>query len=369
MSAGEDFGVLLWVWFCACFVFMGEDEEMLRTIWDADGRVMILDQTLLPVDEVVAEVADVAGMHDAIRRLCVRGAPCIGIAAAYGVWLAARDCRGDAMVGAHLDAEIRFLATARPTAVNLFFGLERQRRVIEDITCADVDVLRSALLESARAMVVEDDVVCRAIGRHGAELLTDGMTILTHCNAGGLATAGVGTALAPVYYAVHEQKKDIRVFADETRPLLQGARLTAFELLRNGIDTTLICDNMAGFVMQQGKVQAVIVGTDRVAANGDFANKIGTYSVAVLAAHHGIPFYVAAPFSSIDFATADGGAIPIEEREAEEVCEFGARRVAPEGVAVYNPAFDVTPAQFVTAFITEKGIIYPPFSVNLKASG
>ena len=341
---------------------------MLQTIWDIDGKVMIIDQTLLPLEEKTVELKTVPQMWDAICRLCVRGAPAIGIAAAYGIWLSARNCQEPTAIYAQVLQDCDYLATSRPTAVNLFWALDRMKALVvrQQENNASASQLQTAILEEARTMTETDHAICRAIGRHGAALLRDGMTILTHCNAGGLATAGVGTALAPVYWATEHENKNIRVFADETRPLLQGARLTAWELQKSGIDVTLICDNMAAMVMGQGKIDAVIVGTDRVAANGDFANKIGTYGVAVLAHHHGIPLYVAAPFSSVDLNTPNGAGIPIEERAAEEVCEFGAKRTAPYNTKIYNPAFDVTPAKLVTAFITEHGVLYPPFNKSLK---
>ena len=317
--------------------------------WDADlDTLVLLDQTKLPgsVEEIVCRtVEDVFG---AIVRLSVRGAPAIGCAAAYGV-VVGFDESGDAA------AAIDRLAASRPTAVNLFWALDRVRRVLE-ASPADV---RDALLSEARAIEVEDREMCAAMGRHGADLLPDAGGILTHCNAGALATAGDGTALS-VLFEAHRRGKAIRVFADETRPLLQGARLTAWECQQRGVPVTVLCDNAAAAAMAAGKIAAVVVGSDRVAANGDAANKIGTYGVACLAARHGIPFYVVAPSSTFDLSLASGGDIPIEQRAAAEVAEpFGSRTV-PEGVDVWNPAFDVTPAALITALVTERGVVRDP---------
>lgn len=341
---------------------------MLKTIWDENGVVFIWDQTLLPLEEIKMEIPDVTQMWSAIQRLCVRGAPAIGIAGAYGVWLSARNCQDDSGIYDVTLRDCDYLSTSRPTAVNLFWALDRMRAIIMRFQGhnANADELRAAILREAQTMVKEDHLVCQSIGQCGSKLLHDGMSILTHCNAGGLATAGVGTALAPVYWAVEQEGKAIKVYADETRPLLQGARLTAWELQKAGIDVTLICDNMAALVMRLGKIDAVIVGTDRVAANGDFANKIGTYGVALSAQYHNIPFYVAAPLSSVDLKTPSGNEIPIEERDGEEICHFGGRRIAPPNVKTFNPSFDVTPCELVTAFITERGVLYPPFSESLK---
>jgi len=339
----------------------------VKTIWSANGDVFLLDQTLLPVRKEVLQIATVEQMWDAIKKLRVRGAPAIGVAAAYGVYVAVKKEALD-NVGADLVQVARqacdYLATSRPTAVNLFWALDRVRAEIAKNSGAD---LTARLLDLADRIRTEDDVACREIGRHGAALLKSGDTVLTHCNAGGLATASYGTALAPVYYATEEEKKHIAVYADETRPLLQGARLTAWELKEAGIPVTVICDSMAASVMRSGRISLVIVGADRIAANGDFANKIGTYMVALAAREHGIPFYVAAPLSTVDLAVPDGDAIPIEERASEEVSEIQGVAIAPDGVQVFNPAFDVTPHDFVTAFITEKGIVQPPFASGLKA--
>ncbi|CAG7650966.1 5-deoxyribose 1-phosphate isomerase [Paenibacillus solanacearum] len=339
--------------------------------WNSlEDRLDLLDQRLLPEQIVYLELTTAEQVWDAIKQLAVRGAPAIGIAAAFGVHLGARAFDGSreallAEVGRLCD----YLATSRPTAVNLFWALDRMRARGEALLggSADtsVEAAKQALLAEARLIQAEDEETCRLIGEHALELFEDGMGVLTHCNAGGLATARYGTALAPMYLA-KEKGLSLKVFADETRPVLQGARLTAFELQQAGVDVTLICDNMAGAVMAKGWVQAVIVGTDRVAANGDVANKIGTYSVAVLAKAHGIPFYVACPMSTIDLTTPTGADIPIEERHEDEVTQGFGKRTAPEGVKVYNPAFDVTPNEYVTAIITEKGVIRAPYDVNLK---
>lgn len=332
------------------------------------GRsIRIIDQTKLPTELVYVECEDVESIAEAIEHLRVRGAPAIGIAGAYGVLLGVQGLETAPWetFKSRLDQTIRRLAATRPTAVNLFWALERMRRVAEVHQGEPVRALKHLLLEEANRIFEEDRTTCRRLGRHGADLLQDGMTVLTHCNAGGLATADYGTALG-VLYAAHEQGKRIRVFADETRPLLQGARLTTWELMQNHIDVTLICDNMAAWVMQQGKVDVVIVGADRIAANGDVANKIGTYGLAVLAERHGIPFYVAAPVSTLDIPLPSGDQIPIEERKPEEVTEGFGRRTAPEGVRVYSPAFDVTPHDLVSAIISEKGVARAPYEEVLQ---
>ncbi len=345
--------------------------ETLRWIGDVDGRLMLIDQTLLPVEFREIECADVEAVWDAIRRLCVRGAPAIGIAAAYGVCVGLQTVAGsdrDALT-ARLAEVIDYLASSRPTAVNLFWALDRMRRCADALCAADSspEAMREALLDEAKAIHEEDRQTCREIGRHGAELLRDGQSVLTHCNAGGLATADYGTALA-VFFAAHEAGKRLHVFVDETRPLLQGARLTAWELLQRGIDATLICDSMAAQVMKEGRVQAVVTGADRIAANGDTANKIGTYSLAVLARAHDVPFYIAAPVSTFDLSIADGDAIPIELRAAEEITHGFGRQTAPEGIKVYNPAFDVTPARLICGIITERGVIERPSRETIEAA-
>jgi methylthioribose-1-phosphate isomerase len=293
--------------------------------------------------------------------LRVRGAPAIGIAAAYGLCLGMQAAAGadEPAFFARLDESADYLASSRPTAVNLFWALERMRQTAhQGRGRRTVAQIVDDLLAEARAIHEEDRQMCRAIGRHGAELLADGQGVLTHCNAGGLATADYGTALA-VFFAAAESGKRIHVYADETRPLLQGARLTAWELKQRGIPVTLICDSMAPLVMREDRVQAVVVGADRIAANGDAANKIGTYGVALAAAAHGVPFYVAAPTSTFDLSLASGEAIPIEQRDPREVTHGFGRQTAPDGVDVYNPAFDVTPARLIRALICEKGVIQP----------
>ena len=341
--------------------------------WDGErpGRVLLIEQTLLPRTEEVLSVTTVPVMVDAIRRLAVRGAPAIGVAAAFGVMLGVQELRGAtaAEVGAKAREAIDELAKSRPTAVNLFWALERMRARLEatERTGADGDGLVAALFEEGHTIAAEDARTCRSLGEHGAALIADGATVLTHCNAGALATAGIGTALAPIYVA-REQGRRVAVFADETRPLLQGARLTAWELQRAGVDVTLICDGMAARVFSEGKIDLVLVGSDRIARNGDVCNKIGTYGVAVLAHAHGVPFYAVAPLSTFDPTLPDGSFIPIEERAPEEVtCGMGVR-TAPEGVKVYNPAFDVTPARYVTGIVTEVGLIEQPTTERVEAA-
>ncbi len=337
--------------------------DPVQTIrWSGDaatGSLRLIDQTRLPTDYLEIECRDVESVWEAIKMLRVRGAPAIGVAAAYGAVIGARS-RGIQDVDAvrrSLNAATKHLRTSRPTAVNLFWALDRIDAAASDWHGGGPDLLDRLLVE-AGAIEQEDRAMCREIGRHGAALLAEGQGVLTHCNAGGLATADYGTALA-VIFAAHEQGIAVRVFADETRPLLQGARLTAWELQRRGIPVTLICDNMAAQVMKEGKVHLVVVGADRIAANGDTANKIGTYSVALLARAHDIPFYVAAPSSTFDLATPDGTAIPIEQRDPREITHGFGRQTAPDGIDVYNPAFDVTPAELIAGIITEKGVIRP----------
>ena len=316
----------------------------------------MLDQTQLPEKEVYLVCKDYRAVADAIRRLAVRGAPAIGVAGAFGVVLGAYELlRQEKDFFAGLEAVFAELAGTRPTAVNLFWALGRMEQVVTVHRQDSPAVVAAALEAEALRLYQEDIETNRRLGAHGAALLTDGMTVLTICNAGALATVAHGTALAVIRAAVDEGKY-LKVVACETRPLLQGARLTTWELMKDGIPVTLITDNMAGYLMQQGKVQAVLTGADRIAANGDVANKIGTYTLAVLAQAHGIPFYVAAPMSTFDFSLPDGKQIPIEERAAEEVTRLRGQQIAPEGVTVYNPAFDVTPARFVRAWITEKGV-------------
>ncbi|MDR7001701.1 S-methyl-5-thioribose-1-phosphate isomerase [Neobacillus niacini] len=333
-------------------------DTFLQSVFFEDGVLKILDQTKIPNVTEFLEITKIEDAWDAIKQLKVRGAPAIGIAAAYGLLLGIKDAPEHSLDDFYVvfKKQSDYLATSRPTAVNLFWALKRMDDRVQKEKTRPVTQIKEALEHEAHFIRNEDEEVCRTIGEHALTLLNDGMGILTHCNAGGIATARYGTALAPLYLA-KEQGWDIKVFADETRPLLQGARLTAWELMQAGIDVTLITDNMAAMVMQKGWVQAVIVGCDRVAANGDVANKIGTYGVSLLAKAHNIPFYVAAPISTIDLETKTGADIPIEERDASEITEGFGKRTAPEGVKVFNPAFDVTPQEYVTAIITEKGII------------
>ena len=335
--------------------------ETIRWVGDADGHAELVDQTRLPGEFTYVACRSVEDMWEAIRVLKVRGAPAIGIAGAMGLVLALQDSDAqdtDALMEDLVEAK-EYLETSRPTAVNLFWALKRMQDVAVQNRDLDIRELKVRLLQEAKQIAEEDRQTCRAIGKHGAELLRNGDSVLTHCNAGGLATADYGTALG-VMFAAHESGKKISVYADETRPLLQGARLTAWELQEAGIPVTLICDSMAGLVIREGRVNCVVVGADRIAANGDTANKIGTYTLSVLARNHDIPFYVAAPVSTFDLSLDDGSDIPIEERDPEEIVRWGEHQTAPDGVQVYNPAFDVTPAEFIAAIITEKGIIERP---------
>jgi methylthioribose-1-phosphate isomerase len=330
-----------------------------------DGRMEMIDQTRLPTEKEILAPRTVEEVWEAIKILRVRGAPAIGVAAAMGVVVAIQRAGDDE--AEVLDLATRaadYLATSRPTAVNLFWALDRMRRVLAQYRGRGGLALKEALLAEAKAIRDEDAAMCRAIGDHGQHLVHEGAGILTHCNAGGLATAEYGTALAPLYRA-HELGRKFRVYADETRPLLQGARLTMWELQQAGIDCTLICDNMAAVVMREKKVNLVIVGADRIAANGDTANKIGTYGVAVLAKYHGIPMYIAAPSSTFDLTIASGAEIPIEERGAEEVTRGFGRQTAPDNAKVYCPAFDVTPAELLAGIITERGLIEPPLKTHI----
>ncbi len=334
------------------------------------GRLRLLDQTRLPGETAYLETDDLETIHDAIRRLVVRGAPAIGDAAAIGCVAAAQ--RIDAPdVSSFARAIHRIadrLAESRPTAVNLFHALDRIRAAADRLPPeGDRATWLDLLLDEALAILEEDRQTCRRIGEYGARLLRDGAAVLTHCNAGALATAGIGTALAPVYQAVAGGMR-IEVYADETRPLLQGARLTAWELHRAGVPVTLLCDDMAGALLGSGRIDIVIVGADRIARNGDTANKIGTYGLALLARAHGVPFYVAAPWSTIDLTLADGEGIPIEHRAAEEVTRPFGVPIAPEGIAVFSPAFDVTPARLIDGIITDTGILRPPYEESIRAS-
>ncbi len=335
--------------------------------WTDDGMLELLDQTRLPSEVVYIKCSTHEQVAAAIKRLAVRGAPAIGAAAAFGLVLAARRLKslpGETFV-AGVQAAARELAATRPTAVNLRWALERMSRRLDTAGSSDPGVLYSLLLDEARAIYSEDVAGNRKMGVFGQELIPGGARILTHCNAGALATAGYGTALG-VIRAAREAGKGVSVYADETRPLLQGSRLTAWEMLQENIPVTLITDNMAGYLMAQGKVDLVLVGADRIAANGDLANKIGTYSIAVLAREHKLPFYVAAPVSTIDFSLASGSEIPIEERESIEVTHLAGRPVAPGGVNVWNPAFDITPYRLITTIITDRGMVHPPYGENLR---
>lgn len=341
----------------------------VRWIGQTDGLLELLDQRVLPGDVVMLRCHAVAEAVEAIRTLAVRGAPAIGVAAAFGVCLGLRTAADDLPRDAAL-ARVREttqqLAASRPTAVNLFWALERMAAAAEAFGGTTAE-LKRRLLEEAQAICDDDRRMCEAIGRYGAELVPDGGAVLTHCNAGMLATAGIGTALAPLYTA-HRHGKRFCVYADETRPLLQGARLTAWELMQAGIETVVVCDNMAARLMQQGRIQAVFVGADRIAANGDTANKIGTLGVSILARHFGVPFYVAAPSSTFDLSIADGSQIPIEERDGDEIRRLNGVLIAPAEAGVYNPAFDVTPAAHITAIITERGVICPPGRERIAAA-
>jgi methylthioribose-1-phosphate isomerase len=334
---------------------------MVETIaWTPDGVVMI-DQRRLPREEVFVTCRTCEEVAEAIRNMTIRGAPAIGVAAAMGVALGALHSRD---LPADFPRICETLAATRPTAVNLFWAIERMKRRYAEL--AGDPGVREALVREAQLIREEDIAINRAIGRHGAGLVPDGKTVLTHCNAGALATAGYGTALGVIRAAIESGKK-IDVFADETRPFLQGARLTAWELERDGIPTTLITDNMAGWFLRQGRIGCVVVGADRIAANGDVANKIGTYSLAVLAKENGVPFFVAAPVSTLDLTLKSGDEIPIEERPAQEVTDMFTPGIAPSGISVRNPAFDVTPARYVSAIITEKGVARAPFELSLRA--
>lgn len=339
----------------------------VKTIYWEDNKIKLVDQTLLPSEFKYLEIEHLETLWEAIKMLRVRGAPAIGIAAALGIALAAS--KSKAKTSQQLIEEIskasKYLATSRPTAVNLFWALERMERYAEEYADKPLEELRQLIINEAVGMIEEDNRKCRSIGKFGADLIKNGATILTHCNAGGLATASYGTALSPIYVATEEGKK-IHVYADETRPLLQGSRLTAWELSQSGIDVTVICDNMAAMVMKEKGIDAVFVGADRIAANGDSANKIGTYPLSIVAKYHKVPFYIVAPRSTIDIAIPDGSHIPIEQRDRNEVLCLMGEQTAPHCVEVYNPAFDVTPHENITAIITEYGIIKPDFTKGIK---
>lgn len=343
---------------------------MIPTVEWKEGAVRLLDQSRLPETVEFIDCRDVEAVAVAIRELKVRGAPAIGVTAAMGVALGAQTIATtdyDVFAKA-LSTICERLAATRPTAVNLFWAIERMKQKLDALRAEPVASIKAALMKESQAILEEDIALCRAMGQHGANLIQTGQTVLTHCNAGALATAGYGTALG-VIRAAWEQGKKIQVIADETRPVLQGARLTAWELMQDKIPVTLITDNMAGSLMRQGKIHLCVVGADRIAANGDVANKIGTYSVAVLAKAHGIPFYVAAPYSTIDLKTKTGADIPIEQRNPLEVTTIhGSHPVAPTGVAVYNPAFDVTPAELISGIITERGVFKPHELIQRFAS-
>jgi methylthioribose-1-phosphate isomerase len=343
---------------------------MIPTLaWTPEG-VRFIDQTKLPLEERYVLATTYEQVAEVIVTMVVRGAPAIGVSAAYGIALGALHTSA---LTTHLFAPefeniCARLAATRPTAVNLFWAIDRMKRLFAELLAESATLARvqERILAEAHAMYEEDIAACRALGKFGGALLPDEAGVLTHCNAGALATCGYGTALGVIRSAV-EHGKRIRVYADETRPFLQGARLTAWELMADNIPTTVICDNTAASLMRAGRIQAVVVGADRIAANGDTANKIGTYNVAILAKEHGIPFYVAAPWSTIDLATATGDSIPIEERPAAEVTHHGGKQLTPNGVGICNPAFDVTPAKYVTAIVTERGVLRAPYSESLKA--
>jgi methylthioribose-1-phosphate isomerase len=342
---------------------------MIPTLaWTPEG-VRFIDQTKLPLEENYVLATTYEQVADAIVTMVVRGAPAIGVSAAYGITLGAQQTKATsaAEFAPEFEKICACLAGTRPTAVNLFWAIDRMKRLFASLAGPGVGigVIQEKFLAEAHAMYEEDIAACKEMGAFGGKLLPDEGGVLTHCNAGALATCGYGTALGVIRSAV-EQGKRIHVYADETRPFLQGARLTAWELMADGIPTTVICDNMAASLMRAGKIKAVVVGADRIAANGDFANKIGTYNVAILAKEHGIPFYCAAPWSTIDTATPTGDAIPIEERSAAEVTHHGGKQLTPHGVGICNPAFDVTPAKYVTAIITERGVLRAPYAESLK---
>jgi methylthioribose-1-phosphate isomerase len=331
---------------------------MVETIQWTDAGVVMIDQTRLPREQKFVICRTYLEVADAIKTMVIRGAPAIGVAAAMGVALGVQQ-------GADFETVCKTLAATRPTAVNLFWGIERMKRLRASLDGLPSGEIVERVIEEAKQIRLEDIAICEAIGRNGEPLVPDGKTVLTHCNAGALATAGYGTALGVIRAAVSAGKK-IDVFADETRPFLQGARLTAWELQQDGIATTVITDNMAGHFLHSGRIGCVVVGADRIAANGDVANKIGTYSVAVLAKENGIPFYVAAPVSTFDLTLASGDLIPIEQRSPDEVTHVFGVPVAPEAIAAANPAFDVTPARYVTAIVCERGVARPPYEESLR---
>ena len=339
---------------------------MIQTLEWTDAGVRFIDQTKLPTEETYVNCTTYQQVADVIRNMVVRGAPAIGVSAAMGVALGIKNSKAETTADLKRDLDVisDVIGKTRPTAVNLFWAIRRMQQKFETLRVRPVAQIKQALIEEAKRMHAEDIAINQAMGKHGAALMPASGGVLTHCNAGALATCGYGTALGVIRAAIEDGKK-IHVYADETRPFLQGARLTAWELVKDGIATTVISDNMSGAIMRQGKIGAVIVGADRIAANGDVANKIGTYTVAVLAREHGIPFYVAAPISTVDLETPDGSHIPIEQRSAAEVTHIAGKAITPAGVEIENPAFDVTPAKYVTAIVTERGIARAPYEQSL----
>jgi methylthioribose-1-phosphate isomerase len=340
---------------------------MIETLEWTDSGVRFIDQTKLPTEEVYVTCKTHEQVADVIRNMVVRGAPAIGVSAAMGIALGVKNSKAETTgeLKKDFDAICDLIGKTRPTAVNLFWAIKRMQEKFETLRVRPIPQIKSSLIEEAKRMHAEDIAACQAMGKHGATLMPASGGVLTHCNAGALATCGYGTALGVIRAAV-EQGKKIHVYADETRPFLQGSRLTAWELTKDNIPTTVISDNMAGAMMRQGKIGAIVVGADRIAANGDVANKIGTYTVAVLAKEHGIPFYVAAPLSTIDLQTPDGSKIPIEQRSAKEVTHIAGKQMVPDAAQVENPAFDVTPAKYVTAIVTEHGIAKAPYEESLR---
>jgi methylthioribose-1-phosphate isomerase len=340
---------------------------MIQTLEWTDSGVRFIDQTKLPGEETYVTCKTADQVADVIRDMIVRGAPAIGVAAAMGIALGVKNSKAESVgeLRPEFDRVCDVIGKTRPTAVNLFWAIRRMRDKFELLRARPLPQLKQALIEEAQRMHAEDIAANQAMGQFGATLMPASGGVLTHCNAGALATCGYGTALGVIRAAVQQGKK-IHVYADETRPFLQGSRLTAWELMKDNIPTTVISDNMAGAMMSQGKIGAIVVGADRIAANGDVANKIGTYTVAVLAKEHNLPFYVAAPISTIDFETASGNQIPIEQRNQREVTHFAGKQVTPDGVSIENPAFDVTPSRYVTAIVTEKGIARPPYLESLQ---
>jgi len=341
---------------------------MIHTLeWTEEG-IRFLDQTKLPTEETYVTAKSYEQVADVIRTMVVRGAPAIGVAAGMGIAIGVKNSKAETVAELKKDFDqiCKVIGETRPTAVNLFWAIRRMQEKFETLRIRPMPQIKDAIIEEAQRMHAEDIAANQAMGRHGAALMPSSGGVLTHCNAGALATAGYGTALGVIRAAV-EQGKTIHVYADETRPFLQGSRLTAWELMKDGIPTTVISDNMAGAMMKQGKIGAIVVGADRIAANGDVANKIGTYTVAVLAKEHGIPFYVAAPLTTLDLSLSSGEQIPIEERDPTEVTHFRDQQIAPDGINVQNPAFDVTPHHLITAIVTDKGVARPPYNESLKA--